>query len=43
MIRLALASRIAPQYWLEMGDQAITTAEEELKKLQQDIERKTRG
>lgn len=40
MIKLALASRIAPQYWLEMGEQAIVTAEEELTELQKSIDRK---
>lgn len=40
MIRLALASKIAPQYWFDLGDQAIATAEDELKKLQQEIERR---
>lgn len=41
MIRLALASKIAPQFWFELGDRAIATAEDELKKLQKEIERKT--
>lgn len=40
MIKLALASRIAPQAWLDMGDRAIVTAEDELKKLQKEIERR---